>query len=68
MRDPERIEVMLNALREAWCASPDLRLGQLIVNAVRPSEPCPQVFYIEDDVMLDRLRALRPHDRPGSAR
>lgn len=32
MRDPARINRMIELLRAAWLASPDLRLGQLIVN------------------------------------
>ncbi len=49
MRDPSRIDEMLAALRDIWEESPDLRLGQLIVNAIRPADPCPEIFYIEDD-------------------
>lgn len=50
MRDPARIDRILAALRAAWVEHPDLRLGQLIVNAIRPSRPCPQVFLAEDTV------------------
>lgn len=57
MRDPARIEPMLDAIRQVWVRYPDLRLCQLIVNAVPRTEPCPQVFYCEDDVLLERLRA-----------
>ncbi len=28
---------------------PDWRLGQLLVNAVEPGEPCPEFFSVEDD-------------------
>ncbi len=55
MRDPKRIDEMLSVLRSIWELSPDLRLGQLIVNASRPNEPCPQIFYIEDDKLLNGL-------------
>lgn len=47
---------MLALLREVWEASPDLRLGQLIVIAARPREPCPELFYIEDDNIVSGLR------------
>ncbi len=60
MRDPARIDRMLEALRQAWLRAPDLRLGQLVVNAARPSEPCPGVFYLADDVLEARLAALGP--------
>jgi len=55
MRDPARIDDVLAALRAAWVESPDLRLGQLIVNAVRPSNPCPEVFHAEDGALLRGL-------------
>ncbi len=63
MRDPNRIDEMLAALRATWLQSPDLRLGQLIVNAVRPSQPCPEVFYFEDDALLGGLERFRSQVR-----
>lgn len=58
MRDLNRIEPMLQLLREVWMESPDLRLGQIIVNALRPSDQVPVVFYAEDDKMAEGLRGL----------
>lgn len=55
MRDPARIPQMLKALEEVWRADPDLRLGQLLVNATNFSGRrvlCPEIFYAEDDVLL----------------
>ena len=59
MRDPARIDDVLAALRAAWAESPDLRLGQLIVNAVRPTNQCPEVFYTEDEALVRGLNILR---------
>jgi hypothetical protein len=59
MRDPQRIDGVLAAIKEAWRLNPDLRLGQLIINTVRPAEPCPEVFYIEDEQLLARLQQLQ---------
>lgn len=59
MRDPKRIDEILNELREVWTTCPDLRLCQLIVNVVNPKEPTPEVFYVEDDEFRSRLRKLR---------
>ena len=59
MRDPERIDEMQSALRAAWLESPDLRLGQLVAIAVKPSEPCPAVFYVEDDALLRGVNGYR---------
>ena len=58
MRDPARIDQVLDVLRRVWMQNPDYRLGQLIVNAVRPQEPSPAVFNIEDTVLVRRLQRL----------
>jgi hypothetical protein len=58
MRDPKRIDEMLAELREAWMANPNYRFGQLVVNVVRPSEPSPEVFYVEDEEFRVRLKAF----------
>jgi hypothetical protein len=57
MRDPARIDRILNLVKEVWQKSPDLRLGQLIVGAIRPKEPCPQIFYAEDSALEQQLVA-----------
>ncbi len=71
MRDPDRIPAILRALEEVWRADPDLRLGQLLVNATNFSGRkvvCPEIFYAEDDVMLKGiehyrgLRKARPNE------
>lgn len=49
MRDPARIDRILDKIRAYWRANPDLRLAQIVVNAARPTEPAPHVFYVEDD-------------------
>ena len=66
MRDPARIDDVLAAVRAAWAESPDLRLGQLIVNAVRPTNPCPEVFYTEDDALVQGLRSFRELVQAGN--
>lgn len=58
MRDPNRIEPTLELLWKVWLKDPDLRLGQIIVNAVRPTEPCPQIFYAEDDKVAQGLEEM----------
>lgn len=55
MRDKNRIPKILNELERIWKANPDFRLGQLIVAGVKPKEPCPEVFYIEDEDLMDGL-------------
>lgn len=56
MRDPARIDPILAEIRRIWMEWPDLRLSQLLVNVIRPTVPCPQVFYFKDDRLLQRLR------------
>lgn len=62
MRDPNRIPTVLAALERVWYRYPDLRLGQLVVNAssvADPSNPGPKdPFYCEDDQMLLGLKRL----------
>ncbi|MCA9661688.1 MAG: hypothetical protein KC486_25340 [Myxococcales bacterium] len=55
MRDPARIDPILETLAEAWRLDPDLRLGQLLVNVVRPATPCPELFSLEDRQLRRRL-------------
>jgi len=52
MRDPKRINRVIEALRATWHANPHLRLGQLIVNVC--GKDC--VFYLEDDLLVDELQ------------
>ncbi len=66
-RDPARIDQVLAALRKVWAEFPDLRLGQLLVNAVGPAEPCPEVFSVEDTVLVRRLEALAQRLRKAAA-
>lgn len=55
MRDPERIDRILDVLRDYWIANPDLRLAQIIVSAANPRTPCPEVFHVEDEVIERRI-------------
>jgi uncharacterized protein YihD (DUF1040 family) len=58
MRDPARIDRILELLREAWHAHPDWRLAQLVVNVIKPAVQSPQVFYQEDEVIENGLIEL----------
>lgn len=53
MRDPKRIEKILGLILKVWHKSPDLRLTQLIMNALHMSgDP----YYIEDDDLEKALK------------
>ena len=58
MRDPARIDEMLSDLAAVWRKSPDLRLGQLLVNLVRPTQPAPEIFNIEDTRLHEEIRRI----------
>lgn len=68
MRDPKRIDDILSLIGEIWRDSPDLRLGQLILNVLgspkgeRPDAD--QLFFIEDDIVEQSLRAWRNESQP----
>ena len=55
MRDPNRIPKILAHLERIWTANPDFRLGQLIMMGTERNQPCPGVFYIEDDQLVEGL-------------
>ncbi len=55
MRDPARIDRVIEALREAWGKYPDQRLGQLLNNLTCAGE---EIFHVEDDLYENRLRQL----------
>jgi uncharacterized protein YihD (DUF1040 family) len=53
MRDPQRIEKILGLIRKVWYKSPDLRLTQLIMNALKINQ---DPYYVEDDVLENALK------------
>ena len=69
MRDPQRIHRLLAAVHNVWKANPDLRLGQILVNAASKAGiavECPALFYAEDDRVLEGLLRFSTEDKPGS--
>jgi hypothetical protein len=58
VRDPGRIDQVLEAIRQVWVTDPDLRLGQLLINAVRPRDPCPELYSVEDTVLVRKVANL----------
>jgi len=55
-RNPERIPELIAELQARWQGNPDLRLMQLLVGLINPKDPCPELFYLEDDALLELLR------------
>ena len=58
MRNPERILAILDALQEVWEKHPDWRFGQLLINVANRPEPCPRLFNLEDDLLLELLQEM----------
>ena len=58
MRDPNRIDPILDEIREIWKRHPDLRLGQLILNARLGEDHAPRLYNLEDDRLIERLRSI----------
>jgi len=60
MRDPNRIEPIIQLIREVWYSYPDLRLTQLIMNALRlNSDP----YYVEDETLHKALKEYKEMTR-----
>lgn len=52
MRDPKRIDKVLDVVKQAWAKNPDLRFGQLILNLTTNANA---LYYVEDDTMIEAL-------------
>lgn len=56
MRDPDRIEPTIKRLEMLWKKHPDLRLGQLILNAFSLHNGVDShVYYMEDEEFINKL-------------
>lgn len=53
MRDPNRIKTILDKIGNAWRCAPDLRLGQLLMNAAESNKK--DLYYIEDEILAEMV-------------
>lgn len=53
MRDPQRIDRILNLIAVIWRREPDLRLGQLLLSFAGFEG---DIFYYEDDKTEEKLK------------
>jgi hypothetical protein len=60
---PRTIDAVLASIRAAWLADPSLRLGQLLVNATRSAMPVPELYYLGNEELRDRVDAMRLQSR-----
>lgn len=67
MRDPERIQRIVNKLQQAWEYHPDIRLGQLLCNLVFSRNPNADLFYTPDsnlEAWIDiEIKAMSAHQQ-----
>jgi hypothetical protein len=57
MRNPKRIDIVIEELRNLWKTIPDFRFAQLFMNLVETPDP----FYMEDEFLLKRIREYKEH-------
>lgn len=55
MRDINRISPIIQKLEKLWMENPDFRLGQLLMTIIKPEEPNPKIFYMEDDEISRKI-------------
>lgn len=60
MRDPNRINPTLEAIKKIWQQKPDMRLGQLLWMLNDGKDP----FYMEDDVLVAKIEHQMGGDKP----
>ena len=61
MRNPERIPLYTEQLREQWERVPDWRFGQLLANTlghVLVEANCPDIFMLEDDEFFEAFKKV----------
>jgi len=51
-KDPKRIDPLMKRLMAVWKQNPELRLGQLIGNALNSNV---DLYYVEDDKLVNEL-------------
>ena len=71
MRDPGRIDEMVELLRALWRNYPEWRLAQLVLNAHSIAAAPEEAYFAEDDVLERGLRMLLggpPDDRDRASK
>lgn len=58
MKDPKRINKIIDILKSYWNSHPDLRLGQILSNIASSCGEGIDTFYLEDDVLKEKLITL----------
>jgi uncharacterized protein YihD (DUF1040 family) len=56
--EPNSAKELLETIEKVWAKYPELRLTQLLVNVIKPSESCSEIYYTEDSKLIDLLNEL----------
>ncbi len=56
--EPKIAKELLETIEKVWAKYPDLRLTQLLVNVIKPSESCAEIYYVEDSKLVELLNEL----------
>jgi hypothetical protein len=51
----EAKQQLLKSITSVLVKYPELRLGQLLINAMKLQQPCPELFYVQDNVLAEKL-------------
>lgn len=66
-RDPARNIGIVNKLQEIWQRNPDIRLAQLVFNVSGATQPCPEIFCLENDKLLCGLDNFESQEQSGES-
>ncbi len=58
-KEPNIEEDVIQAILETWSEYPDMRLTQLIINALVPKEPCIEIYNTEDSQLIKKLKKFK---------
>lgn len=58
MRDPKRIDIILNMIKKLWHKYPDQRFFQLLYNNTRQSVVRDRFFLDDNELEMDLVKSL----------
>lgn len=64
--EPNSAKELLETIEKVWAKYPELRLTQLLVNVIKPSESCAEIYYVEDSKLIELLNELAGEESTSS--
>jgi uncharacterized protein YihD (DUF1040 family) len=58
-KEPFIEDDVIQAIKEAWAQNPDMRLTQLLINAIAPGDTCSELYSIEDSKLIKLLNNFK---------